>query len=353
MATHFSRIRACLPEFEEELPEVQDKPTLSAAACAFSALRREIVSFSFKDPYEADFSAALPSSIHYPVYSDRLTWECMRMDSSGIPRTWNRVTGVNYWPAYIAWYALIELGRYHRGEGPHHLSAFLKQLDWLERNAVLREDGAIVWQMNFDYPEDGIVLRSPWVSAHAQGLAISALVRGWRITRKPRLWVLLQRSAKIFDLDVRQGGVRTRIDGSTFYTEVPGGSVPGILDGFLVSLLGLHDLYVETRESNFERLLRDGIDGLRNLLPWWNYRNKWSWYGCRAYLCPPAYHFWNRILLRVIGELTGHADFKHVAEQWDPAHLSPMDRAEIYAAFLATKNAKRVRHRTWMQRTVR
>jgi hypothetical protein len=31
---------------------------------------------------------------------------------SGIPRTWYRQTGANYWPAYIAWYGLVNLGHY-------------------------------------------------------------------------------------------------------------------------------------------------------------------------------------------------------------------------------------------------
>jgi len=275
----------------------------------------------------------------------------MRMDPTGVPRTWSRTTGTNYWPAYIAWYGLTELGHYRRGKRFQHLTAFLKQLDWLEHNATRREDGAVVWQMNFDYPEDGILLRSPWVSAHAQGLAISAVVRGYRITKRPGLLELLERASKIFDLDVSQGGIRTHIGDNTFYTEIPGGSLPGILDGFLVSLIGLHDLYVETHDASVARLLANGIEGLKNLLPWWDYQNKWSWYGCRFYLCPPSYHFWNRALLRVVGALSGDEYLTQYAERWNSVHLSRIDRAKIYATFLATKNKERIRRRTWLQRT--
>src|SRR5260370_23568232 len=107
-----------------------------------------------------------------------------------------------------------------------------------------------------------MLLRAPWISAHAQGLAISAVVRGWRLTKRPHLWQLLQGSAKIFDLDVSQGGIRAQIRGSTFYTEVPGGPVPGILDGFMTSLLGLYDLYVETADAKVGELLKAGVEGL-------------------------------------------------------------------------------------------
>src|SRR5215470_13687906 len=41
----------------------------------------------------------------------------------------------------------------------------------------------------------------------------------------------------------------TGIRSSTFYTEVPGGPLPGILDGFMISLLGLYDLYIETEDA--------------------------------------------------------------------------------------------------------
>ena len=276
----------------------------------------------------------------------------MRMDEAGIPRAWSRATGTNYWPAFIGWYALVQLGHYLRGKGSQHLSAFLKQIDWLEEHAVLRDDGAVVWTMDFDNPENGIVLRAPWVSAHAQGLAMSAVVRGWRVTKRPHLWELLQGSAKIFDLDVKEGGIRAQSDGNAFYTEVPGGDVPGILDGFMTSLLGLYDLYIETEDEKTGQLLRAGIEGLKKLLPCWDYRNKWSWYGRREYLCPPPYHCLNRILLGTLGRLSGDLDLQQHAQRWDPANLSSLERAEIYLGFLATKNGARLRHRTWAQKTV-
>ncbi len=308
--------------------------------------------FDFHYPLEEDASAGPRNSLHYYLYSDRLSWETMRMDETGVPRAWSRVTGTNYWPAFISWYALVQLGHHLRGKGSQHFDAFLKQIDWLEAHAVRRDDGAVVWTMNFDNPENGVVLRAPWVSAHAQGLAISAVVRGWRATRKPRLWELLQGSVEIFDLPVEEGGIRAQSNGSTFYTEVPGGDVPGILDGFMTSLLGLYDLYVETEDEKTGQLLRAGIEGLKKLLPWWNYRNKWSWYGRREYLCPPSYHCLNRILLSTLGRLTGDLELQQYAQRWNPDNLSSLERAEIYLGFLATKNRARFRHRTWSQKTV-
>jgi len=51
--------------------------------------------------------------------------------------------------------------------------------------------------------------------------------------------------------------------------------------------------------SQFTRVLvkslfREGVQGLRSILPVWDYRQKRSWYATRAYLCPPAYQNLNR-----------------------------------------------------------
>jgi hypothetical protein len=135
------------------------------------------------------------------------------------------------------------------------------------------------------------------------------------------------------------------------YTEVPGLPAPGILDGFMRSLLGLYDLYVETGDPKVSELFMQGLEGLRYFLPRWDYRRKWSLYSNGAYLCPPGYHCLNRILLTVLARLTGDSYLAEYAEAWNPTHLSLSGRAEIYLAFLLTKNACRLKNRTWSQKT--
>ncbi|MBZ5665707.1 MAG: D-glucuronyl C5-epimerase family protein [Acidobacteriia bacterium] len=324
--------------------------TPAAFKCAVRALKKEIFGFSFDYPLYTVPEASEEDSLHYYLYSDALSWEALRLDPNGIPMTWYRVTGAAYWPSYIAWYGLVQLGHYLRRGDEANLKAFLKQVSWLEENAVLRSDGAVVWPMNFDYPNGAVVLKAPWISAYTQGLAISALVRAWRLTRRPELLKLLRRSADVFGLDVKDSGVRVSLDGHTLYTEIPGGPVPGILDGFMTSLIGLHDLYAETKDPIVGRLFEEGIAGLKYALPRWDYGRKWSWYGCRAYLSPPAYHNLNCLLLDVLARLSEQPLLAEYAQQWSPKQLSAFDRTEIYLGFVLTKNANRLRHRTWRQK---
>jgi len=316
-------------------------------SCA--ALRREVLEFSFDYPLYVVSQAGPKHSLEYYLYSDGLTWDAMRMDQSGIPMTWYRQTGTAYWPAYIAWYGLVNLGHYLRGNDGRYLDIFLKHVAWLENNAVVRSDGAVVWPMKFDYIVGSTYLKAPWVSSHAQGLVISALIRAWRVTRRPQLLQLLSGSARIFQLDEESSGIRAMLNGYAFYTEVPGGPAPGILDGCMTGLLGLYDLYVETADAEVKQLFDDGIAGLQQNLRLWDYRDKWSWYMNMTYLSPPAYHRLHCVLLQTLARITGDKVLAGFATRWAPEGLSLLDRAEIYGVFQYTKNRCRIQNRTWRQ----
>ena len=321
--------------------------TPEAVRCAVRALKKEILGFRFDYPLQIVPEGAAKDSLHYHLYSDSLAWEALRLDADGIPRAWYRSTGAVYWPPYIAWYGLVQLGHYLRRGDPQYRDVFLKQVAWLEQHAVTRADGAVVWPMNFDYPEGAVLLKAPWISAYAQGLVISALVRAWRLTGRPELMELLKNSAKVFDQDVKDGGVRVALDDHTLYTEVPGGAPPGILDGFMTSLLGLYDLRATTGDPAVARQFEAGIEGLKYALPRWDYRNKWSWYGCRAYLSPPGYHRLNCLLLETLARLSQQPSLAEYARKWSHHQLSVLGRTEIYLGFVLTKNGNRLRRRTW------
>lgn len=326
---------------------------MSSLRYALQALRREVFEFRFSYPLEIVPEAGPKESLHYYLHSEKLTWSIMHMDSSGIPRVRGRLYGEVYKAAYIAWWGLINLGYYLRCNQALFLDIFLRQADWLENHANIRPDGSVVWPNSYDCLEGSTLLRAPWVSAYDQGMVISALVRAYRICPRPQLMELLRGASRIFSIDACQGGVREALDGGAVYVELPGTPLPGILDGFLTALLGLYDLWVEVGEESVERLFRDGVRGLKSLLPAWDYRQKWSWYAAHGYLSPPAYHIQNLSLLRVIARLANEPSLAEQADRWEPELLSNLDRLEIYLQFLRTKNLCRMRHRTWRQNQAR
>ncbi len=307
------------------------------------ALEGELWGFRFDFPIDAVAAAGPRDSLHYYVYSDRLFFEVMELDVQGIPVQRSRTFGVAYNPAYVAWYGLMSLERALRGRDPAGRAAFLTQVDWLVENASRRDDGAVVWPYPVDWQEGACLLKAPWICAMAQGLAISVLVRGHRMTGRPHLLDLCRAATRVFEKNVDEGGVRTLEGGHALYEEYPGYPLPRVLDGFLFSLLGLYDLSVETGDRAVFDLFADGVDGLRHALPFWDYRGRWSWYGSHGFLCPPHYNKLNGTLLTVLGRLSGDPTLQRYAERWDPGRLTALDRAEVFLLFVATKNWSRLK----------
>src|SRR5207245_1573418 len=123
------------------------------------------------------------------------------------------------------------------------------------------------------FKEGACSLKAPWICAMAQGLAISVLVRAHRMTNREGLLDLCRAATQVFEKHVEDGGVRTLEGGYALYEEYPGYPLARVLDGFLFSLLGLYDLWVQTDDGKVFQLFADGIDGLRHALPCWNYRD--------------------------------------------------------------------------------
>lgn len=305
---------------------------------AARALQSELWGFRFDFPVETVPTAGSRESLHYYVYSDRLFFEVMELDPHGIPVQRSRTFAEAYNPAYVAWYGLMNLERSLRGLDPSGGQTFLKQVRWLVSNGIRRDDGAVVWPYPLDWREGACLLRAPWISAMAQGLALSALVRGYRITGHERLLEIGRAATRVFEKSVEEGGVRTVEGGYALYEEYPGYPLPRVLDGFLFSLLGLYDLAVETGERAVFDLFADGVDGLKHMLPFWDYRGKWSWYGSHGFLCPPHYNKLNGALLSAVGRLAGEPTLVRYAQRWDPRRLTALGRAEVFLVFLVTKN---------------
>lgn len=311
---------------------------------AARAIRTELWGFRFDYPIEPVPDAAARGSLHYHIYSERLFFDAMEIDVEGVPVHRSRTFGKAYNPAYVAWYGLMRLERALRAADPTGRAAFETQVTWLADHAVRRDDGAVVWPLGFDWIEGTCELKAPWVSAMAQGLAMSALVRGYRLTGDAHLLQLARAACLVFEADVADGGVRMVEGGHVLYEEYPGFPPPRVLDGFLFSLLGLSDVFTETGDTRVFRLFADGVDGLANALPFWNYRDKWSWYGSHGYLCPPQYNQLNCALLSSLARLSGRSSLQDWARRWNPTRLTALDRVEVFLVFLMTKNRSRFTH---------
>jgi heparosan-N-sulfate-glucuronate 5-epimerase len=316
---------------------------ISTTVRAARTLSRECFGFRTTYPVGPVPGADLRTSLGYYIHSDPLFIDDLETDAAGVPIARYRLLGRHYNPVFIAWWGLRSLNRFAVTGDATERQRFLTQVDWLKRHAVTRADGAVVWPCYFDWQEGRARLEAPWISAMYQGMVMSALVRAHRLTGEASVLDLCRSTAEVFEQDVAAGGVRTIEDGHVLYEEYPAYPLPRILDGFLFSLLGLYDIWVETGEPRFDALFRHGVGGLLFALPRWDYRGKWSWYGTHGALCPPHYHALNRILLEVLGRITSEPALLRQADHWRPDRLTWRDRAEIYSVFVVTKNWARLR----------
>lgn len=317
---------------------------LQSILLAAKGLAQDTVGFRFGYPVATVREAGPRTSLHYYVFSDRLFFNAMELDEDGTPRQYARLLGIIYNPAYVAWYGLMKLEQSLR-QGSPNSAAFEIQVSWLIEHAFRRSDGSIVWHFPVDHVEGRCEFKAPWISVMLQGLAISVLVRAHRIGLRPDidLIALCRAATEVYSQTIEQGGVRTLEEGHVLYEEYPGYPLARVLDGYIFGLLGLYDLWIETGDANVKRLFEEGVDGLAHSIHHWNFRGQWSWYGNHGYLCPPHYHNLNRMLLSVVGRITGNEALKAQADAWNPDRLTPFLRIKIFLLYVWLKQWSRLR----------
>lgn len=253
----------------------------------------------------------------------------VQLSDAGVPRYYYPRLGWRDNPAYVAWWGLMSLNRYLASGGQRHWEAFQTQAEWLRSQWRPWAGGAKVWAYDFDWREGRAYLKAPWVSAMAQGLALSALARAYSLAGGGELLALAQDAARVFEIDAAAGGVRVVEDGDVYYEEYPTPPYPRILDGFAFALLGLYDLYKVGGDPKIERLFWAGAQTLAERIGQWDFAGCWSWYGTHGILCSAEYNKLNAGLLLALAQLTGDQRLRATGEAWLPCNLSPMQKALV------------------------
>lgn len=112
-----------------------------------------------------------------------------------------------------------------------HAAALRQTMDALAGAAVDR-GGFLAWEYLYPYGPGP----SPWISAMTQGTAVQALARGAAALAEDRYAVVAERALRAFEVPPPRG-VRVG-DRFAMYSQVPSLDV---LNGYLQSLIGLHD----------------------------------------------------------------------------------------------------------------
>lgn len=178
-----------------------------------------------------------------------------------------------------------------------------------------RPDGGFPYK--FDVDADGVPMLAPWISALAQGQAISVLARAYLLSGSPRYLRAALRAINPF-LHRVPAGLTSAWGGRHWYEEYPAAHPEHVLDGFMFALVGLHEL--APRSPTAWRLWRAGVRGLTRHVASFDVPGKrtmlYAAVGGGRYLAPPYYRQIDAVLLRTIARWTDNRRLRVYAHRW-------------------------------------
>lgn len=228
---------------------------------------------------EAGIDASLRSS-NYSTNGDYLnygatktTWESDRvqLDAQGIPMV-KYGNEFQYNPVTISQFALSEHGRgISTGDYGNFDAAVQKLID------IQDEDGAFRYDFKFRHYTNEAAYDEGWISGMAQGVALSAMARQYSMEPSRELLHAGNRSVDFLSVPANEGGPMTdlsdldeSLSDYIFFQEYITSPNVYTLNGFMFTLLGLHDWHQATDSDKAWELLLGGFESLKRLLPYYD-----------------------------------------------------------------------------------
>lgn len=243
-----------------------------------------------------------------------------QFSQDGIPLfTYGKESNIEQ-PVVIAQYALglISLLAKDNFDNKELEQKFINVANWFVKNKEQTKNG-VGWFIKTPYLHYGLSV--PWISAMAQGEAISVLSRAAKIT-KDDLYEQIAIDALVpFEYNVLDGGLVNYFNSIPVYEEVPTVSkTMAVLNGFIFALFGLYDLYLLNKNSKANLLFNNGAESLVKLLPYFDF-NHWTNYFLyeypKKYYSSYTYHILVTEQLKALYILTGESLFNDYANKWD------------------------------------
>jgi heparosan-N-sulfate-glucuronate 5-epimerase len=234
-------------------------------------------------------------------------------DEHGIPVV-HYPFGIYRNPSTVAQWGLQEHSLACLGRGRRHRRRALRAARWLA-NSQTSLGG---WTYGFEFHEGPVTLRPPWISALAQGQAISLLARAYDLSHRRRFLRVARRGLRPFVRTHDRGGVLSRWDGHPWYEEYPAVNANHVLNGYELALLGLHDL--AARSPLAARLFREGVRSLVWAIPVFDGGPTGSYYAAGQFVpVSDAYLAVHVQLTRALYRLTHRTILRTYADRWEAA----------------------------------
>ena len=252
-------------------------------------------------------------------------FSALLFDNNGIPMVnYGRKTGIQYNPVTIAQYSLAHLLMHIKTKEDKFKKIFLNGAEWFLENYSAHKNDSIVWFYKFDLTE--CELKSPWLSAMAQGSAVSVLLRANQITNNKKFLDTAEKAVNVFDIPVSEGGVMSTFpDGGIVFEEYPTGSTNSVLNGFIFSIFGLYDLFLLAENKKAEKLYNQSILSLKDNIKRYD-TGYWSLYDLRSdkRLASIHYHLLHIRLLDILYRITQDVYFIQLRNKWNGYYRSKL-----------------------------
>jgi heparosan-N-sulfate-glucuronate 5-epimerase len=249
-------------------------------------------------------------------------------DKKGIPQVNNIASpGLYYNPITIAQYGLYTLGQWERsGDKSTKMLAF-ECGDWFVQNGKQYKFDSIVWPYNFNL--NFYNRKAPWISAMAQGEAISLLLRLHNLQNTNNYESIAKQAINVFLENVSKGGVVDWLDkDSALFQEYPSEPSSHVLNGHVFALLGVWDYAQYFQDNNMHELVQRGLNSLYKYWQKWD-TSFWTRYDLfrPQRLASPMYHELHIRQFQTLARIFEKPELSNVAAIWQKYQKSPVARA--------------------------
>lgn len=264
---------------------------------------------------------------NYSAKTEYAFYENTYIDLSGLLKDENGVRLVvynnekKYNPVSIAQYGLREYGNWINTSEEENLNNAKIQADYLLKIQD-KENGKFYYDYDFKVGGTRQTLKAPWSSAMAQGQIISLFSRMYYVTEDEKYLQGAKLAMTPLKVNVEDGGLCADFFGHPYYEEYP--TIPSTytLNGFMFTLLGLHDLYSISGDEQAKQLYDNGIETLEYCLPFYDSTGI-SLYHLGHIMdknlplhYAERYHIIHVGLLRILNRFENNATLMYYADRW-------------------------------------
>lgn len=225
----------------------------------------------------------------------------------------------HYHPIRIAQFALHRHDLWSSTDDPGARADFLAQAAWLrDRQEPTFPAGAY----RFDFAWTKYGAPAGWLSAMAQGEAISVLLRAHAMDDAGGFAAAAERAAQPFRHDAGRGGVVWRNGDEVFLEEIATDSPAHVLNGCIFALWGLWELHAANGEPWIDELAARTVATLRSWIPkfdtgWWTRYSLLRSATGMPHVATLKYHEFHIAQMRVTAKMFDEKAFESAADRWE------------------------------------